>query len=124
MAKARQKQKAKTKAKITEPKKIAHPDAKPPVDNAAQIAVHWKEEEYFQPSAKFIGQANLNDPAMVERFSEKHFPECFREYADLLDWDTYWHTTLDTNRSALLEMVCRRQTKRLLQLRRPSSREI
>ena len=97
MAKARQKQKAKTKAKIAEPKKIAHPDAKPPVDNAAQIAVHWKEEEYFQPSAKFIGQANLNDPAMVERFSEKHFPECFREYADLLDWDTYWHTTLDTN---------------------------
>src|SRR3984893_7163723 len=59
----------------------------------AQIAVHWKEEEYFQPPAKFIGQANLNDPAMVEKFSEKHFPECFREYADLLDWDQYWHTT-------------------------------
>jgi acetyl-CoA synthetase len=97
VAKARQKQKAKTKTKIAESKKIAHPDAKPPVDDAAQIAVHWKEEEYFQPSAKFIGQANLNDPAMVERFSEKHFPECFREYADLLDWDTYWHTTLDTN---------------------------
>jgi acetyl-CoA synthetase len=63
----------------------------------AQIAVHWKEEEYFQPPAKFIGQANLNDPAMVEKFSEKHFPECFREYADLLDWDQYWHTTLDTS---------------------------
>jgi len=63
----------------------------------AQIAVHWKEEEYFQPPAKFIGQANLNDPAMVEKFSEKHFPECFREYAELLHWDQYWHTTLDTN---------------------------
>ncbi|MGA2422013.1 MAG: AMP-binding protein, partial [Candidatus Acidiferrum sp.] len=59
--------------------------------------MHWKEEEYFQPSAKFIGQANLNDPAMVARFDEKYFPECFREYADLLDWDTYWHTTLDAN---------------------------
>jgi acetyl-CoA synthetase len=63
----------------------------------AQIAVHWKEEEYFQPPAKFIGQANLNDPAIVEKFSEKHFPECFREYADLLDWEQYWHTTLDTS---------------------------
>src|ERR1700675_3353381 len=63
----------------------------------AQIAVHWKEEEYFQPSAKFIGQANLNDPAIVERFNEKYFPECFREYAELLHWDSYWHTTLDTS---------------------------
>jgi acetyl-CoA synthetase len=63
----------------------------------AQIAVHWKEEEYFQPSAKFIGQANLKDPAMVDKFSEKHFPECFREYAELLHWDQYWHTTLDTS---------------------------
>ncbi len=63
--------------------------------NEAQIAVHWKEEEYVHPSAAFIGQANLTDPAIVERFSEKHFPECFREYADLLSWDRYWHTTLD-----------------------------
>jgi len=63
----------------------------------AQIAVHWKEEEYFPPSAKFIGQANLKDPAIVEKFSEKHFPECFREYAELLHWDQYWHTTLDTS---------------------------
>ena len=63
----------------------------------AQIAVHWKEEEYFHPSAKFIAQANLSDPAVVEKFSEEHFPECFHEYAQLLDWDHYWHTTLDTS---------------------------
>ncbi|MSO84028.1 MAG: acetate--CoA ligase, partial [Acidobacteria bacterium] len=61
------------------------------------IAVHWKEEEYVHPSARFIGQANLSDPAANERFSEKHFPECFREYADMLAWDRYWHTTLDTS---------------------------
>jgi acetyl-CoA synthetase len=66
-------------------------------ENEAQIAVHWKEEEYFRPSPKFIGQANLNDPAVAERFGEKHFPECFREYAELLHWDHYWHTTLDTS---------------------------
>ena len=63
----------------------------------AQIAVHWREEEYFYPSPKFIGQANLTDPAVTERFSEEHFPECFKEYADMLSWDQYWHTTLDTN---------------------------
>jgi acetyl-CoA synthetase len=63
----------------------------------AHIAVHWKEEQYYYPSPKFVGQANLTDPAVTERFSEKHFPECFREYADLLDWDQYWHTTLDTS---------------------------
>ncbi len=63
----------------------------------AQIAVHWREEGYYYPTAKFIGQANASDPAIRERFSEEHFPECFREYADLLDWDQYWHTTLDTS---------------------------
>ncbi len=63
----------------------------------AQIAVHWREEEHFYPSPKFIGQANLSDPAVNERFSIEKFPECFREYADLLSWDKYWHTTLDTS---------------------------
>ncbi len=63
----------------------------------AEIAVHWREEEYLYPSAGFIGQANATDPDMYERFGEEHFPECFREYADLLDWDRYWHTTLDTS---------------------------
>src|SRR6266536_1386168 len=63
----------------------------------AQIAVHWKEEEYYHPSAKFIGQANASDPDIFERFSEKNFPECFKEYGDLLSWDQYWHTMLDTS---------------------------
>jgi acetyl-CoA synthetase len=61
----------------------------------AEIAVHWKEEEYFHPSPKFIGQANLTDPRVMDRFSLEHFPECFREYGDLLTWDHYWHTTFD-----------------------------
>jgi acetyl-CoA synthetase len=65
--------------------------------NEAQIAVHWKEEEYIRPPARFIAQANLADPAVRERFNENHFPECFREYADLLTWDRYWHTTLDAS---------------------------
>jgi acetyl-CoA synthetase len=63
----------------------------------AEIAVHWEEEEYFYPSAQFIAQANMTDPGIYERLSLDNFPECFKEYADLLDWYQYWHTTLDTS---------------------------
>ncbi|HEV8318729.1 MAG TPA: acetate--CoA ligase [Vicinamibacterales bacterium] len=63
----------------------------------AQIAVHWKEEEYIQPPPKFVAQANLKDAAASERFREERFPECFNEYADLLTWFERWHTTLDTS---------------------------
>jgi acetyl-CoA synthetase len=89
---------AKARAKKRAPKPVKRHERKPATRvNEAQIAVHWKEEEYFYPSAKFIAQANLSDPATVEHFSEEHFPECFHEYAQLLDWDHYWHTTLDTS---------------------------
>jgi len=84
VAKVRRKKEAKaskTKHKLTE----------------AQIAVHWKEEQYFWPSKKFIAQANLTDPAFVKKFSEKHFPECFDHYASFLDWDKPWRKTLDTS---------------------------
>ncbi len=63
----------------------------------AQIAVHWKEEGLIPPPVRFIAQANMADPGIFERFKEENFPECFREYADLLTWDRYWHTTLDTS---------------------------
>ena len=63
----------------------------------AQIAVHWHEEEFYHPSATFIAQANLTDAAIYDRFSLENFPECFKEYADLLDWYKYWETTLDTS---------------------------
>ncbi len=67
------------------------------VVSESEIAVHWREEEYFFPSARFVGQANVSDPGVRERFGEERFPECFKEYADLLSWDEYWHTTLDTS---------------------------
>jgi acetyl-CoA synthetase len=62
-----------------------------------QIAVHWREEEYVDPPQKFIDQANAADPAIYDRFSEDHFPDCFKEYADLLSWDEPWQTMLDTS---------------------------
>jgi acetyl-CoA synthetase len=64
----------------------------------AQIAVHWREEEYYPPPPGFAAQANAADPAIRERFSEEHFPECFTEYADLLTWDKRWDTILDTSK--------------------------
>jgi acetyl-CoA synthetase len=63
----------------------------------AQIAVHWKEEEYYSPPAGFVAQANLKDPAIDERFAEKNFPKCFEEYADMLRWSKRWDTVLDTS---------------------------
>ena len=63
----------------------------------AQIAVHWREEDYIYPPASFIAQANMTDAHIYEQFSLEHFPEYFKEYADLLTWYQYWHTTLDTS---------------------------
>ncbi|HZR51012.1 MAG TPA: acetate--CoA ligase [Streptosporangiaceae bacterium] len=63
----------------------------------ATIAVHWREEDYYNPPAEFTAQANANDPAIRDRFAEENFPDCFTEYADLLSWDERWHTVLDTS---------------------------
>jgi acetyl-CoA synthetase len=63
----------------------------------AQIAVHWGEEEYVTPSVKFIAQANMADEAVYDRFSLDNFPNCFKEYADMLDWYEYWDEILDTS---------------------------
>jgi len=63
----------------------------------AQIAVHWKEEEYFYPPQSFVTQANLQDPAITARFSEGNFPDCFVEYANMLDWYRRWNKVLDAD---------------------------
>ena len=63
----------------------------------SQIAVHWREEDYYYPPASFVEQANASDPAILERFGEENFPECFEEYAELLNWDKRWDVILDTS---------------------------
>jgi len=77
-------------------------DQKPPVQeltevSEAQIAVHWKEEETFMPSEKLKAQANMNDPKVFERFKQENFPNCFKEYADMLDWFEPYQQVLDTS---------------------------
>jgi len=83
--------------------------------------VHWREEDYFEPPAKFVEQANAKDPAIFDRFSEDKFPDCFKEYADLLTWDEPWHTTLDASNPPFWSGLSR-QAQRQLQLRRPARR--
>jgi AcrR family transcriptional regulator len=63
----------------------------------AEIAVHWQEEDYYYPSTEFIAQANMTDKSIYERFSLDNFPNCFKEYADLLEWYKYWDEILDTS---------------------------
>ena len=72
-------------------------DNEEPQVSASQIAVHWREEEYYYPPESFVKQANANDPAIFDRFSMDNFPDCFTEYADLLDWDKRWDTVLDSS---------------------------
>ena len=43
----------------------------------AQIAVHWKEEEYIYASPRFVSQAIMTDPGIYDRFAIENFPECF-----------------------------------------------
>ncbi len=64
----------------------------------AHIAVHWREEQYYEPPADFVAHANAASPDILERFSPDKFPDCFTEYADLLTWDERWHTVLDTEK--------------------------
>jgi acetyl-CoA synthetase len=63
----------------------------------AQIAVHWQEEGLYYPSTKFIAQANMTDEKIYDRFSLDNFPNCYKEYADLLTWYEYWDEILDTS---------------------------
>jgi acetyl-CoA synthetase len=68
-----------------------------PEVSESQIAVHWREEEEYPPPPAFVAQANANDPAIFDRFTEDKFPDCFTEYAELLHWDKKWDTVLDTS---------------------------
>lgn len=65
--------------------------------NEAQIAVHWQEEHRIKPPVSFVEQANLDDLTIRERFNEEHFPDCFREHADLLTWFKPYSTVLDAS---------------------------
>ena len=63
----------------------------------AQIAVHWKEEEYYHPSKEFVAQANLKDKADLERFTLDKFPDYYVDFAEMLTWYKKWDQVLDSS---------------------------
>ncbi|WP_276256375.1 acetate--CoA ligase [Halomontanus rarus] len=69
-------------------------------DNAP-IEARLSEQTYFRPPAKFVGQANVSDPAVYDRFDE--FPDGFEEYAELLEWDDRWDETFDGSNPPFFE---------------------
>jgi len=77
----------------------------------ALIAVHWRDEGYYQPPEKFVEQANASDPAIREQFTEDKFPESFRAYAELLTWYKPWHTTLDTSNAPFWRKKSKKEAK-------------
>src|ERR1700751_4113878 len=89
--------------------------------NEAQIAVHWREGEYYYPSSKFIGQANLTDPDVLNPVSEEKVSRMFPGIRRSVELESILAHHPRHERSAVLEMVCRRQDQRLLQLRGSAS---
>ena len=65
------------------------------------IEARLSEQEYFRPPASFVGQANVSDPDVYDRFDE--FPDGFEEYAELLDWDEHWDETFDGSNPPFFE---------------------
>ncbi|MFC7190633.1 hypothetical protein ACFQL7_12815 [Halocatena marina] len=60
-----------------------------------ELEARLADQEYFRPSPEFVGQANVSDPAIYDRFDD--FPAGFEEYAELLDWDKRWDEVLDAS---------------------------
>ena len=67
----------------------------------ATIESRLTEQDYFEPPAEFVDQANAADPAIYDRFDE--FPGGFEEYAEMLDWDEEWDTVLDDSNPPFYE---------------------
>jgi acetyl-CoA synthetase len=63
----------------------------------SEIAVHWREEDYYPPPGDFVKQANANDPAILERFSPDNFPDSYTDFAEMLTWDKKWDEVLDSS---------------------------
>ena len=47
------------------------------VVSESQIAVHWREEEYYFPPESFVAQANAADPGIFDRFGLEEVPGVF-----------------------------------------------
>jgi acetyl-CoA synthetase len=70
-------------------------------EGSATIEARLREQEYFRPPTKFVGQANATDPAIHDELD--NFPEGFERYAELLDWDEEWDEVFDGSNPPFFE---------------------
>ncbi|MFB6131767.1 MAG: AMP-binding protein, partial [Salinigranum sp.] len=68
---------------------------------STRLEARLSEQEYFRPPPEFVGQANVSDPDIYDRFAD--FPDGFEEYAELLDWDERWDEVLDASNPPFYE---------------------
>jgi len=66
-----------------------------------QLEARLREQDYFRPPTKFVGQANATDPAIHDEVGD--FPEGFERYAELLDWDERWDEVFDGSNPPFFE---------------------
>ncbi|MFB6211201.1 MAG: acetate--CoA ligase [Halobacteriales archaeon] len=71
------------------------------IEDDVTIEARLSEQDYFRPPTDFIGQANVSDPDIYDRFDD--FPEGFTEYAELLDWESRWDDVLDDSNPPFYE---------------------
>ncbi len=62
-------------------------------EESVTIEARLSDRDYLRPIPAFIGQANVTDHRVYDRFDD--FPEGFTEYAELLDWEDHWDEVFD-----------------------------
>jgi len=71
-------------------------------EHESELEARLTAQEYFRPPTSFVGQANVTDPAIHDRYAEGS-PDIFEEYAELLEWDEHWDTVLDDSNPPFYE---------------------
>ena len=90
----------------------------------AQIAVHWKEEEYIRPSPPVHRAGQPDRPRGQRAVRGEELPGVLRGIRRPARLGPALAHDAGHEQPAVLEMVRRRQAQRLLQLRRPASGEV
>ena len=60
------------------------------------------EQEYFRPPTEFVGQANVTDSSIYDRFDD-NWPDAYEEFAEMLDWESRWDQVLDDSNPPFFE---------------------
>jgi acetyl-CoA synthetase len=73
----------------------------PSTQESSTLEARLSNQDYISPPEEFVEQANVQDPAIYDRFD--NFPEGFTEYAEMLDWFEEWDQVLDDSNPPFYE---------------------